>query len=89
MAKDEEIREGVRGMMKDFVAHEKKHGKYRGGGQFGPKRKEVAKKMKIGIHRVGDNPSRFVHKGPKGQGDLYETWKGGKQHIQWTKEPKK
>lgn len=42
-------------------------------------------KMKHGIHKVADNPSRFVHKGREGDIDLYETWKGGKQSIKRTK----
>ncbi len=49
------------------------------------KKHDMAKKMKEGIHRVGSNPSRFVHKGKKGDIDLYETWKGGKQSIKSTK----
>jgi hypothetical protein len=37
--------------------------------------------MRPGIHKVGDNPSRFIHKGKPGDIDLYETWKDGKQTI--------
>ena len=47
--------------------------------------KALEKKMKPGIHKVGENPSRFVHKGRKGDVDLYETWKGGKQKIERTR----
>jgi hypothetical protein len=47
-------------------------------------RKGLGKKYDKGIHKIGSNPSRFLHKGGKGDIDLYETWKGGKQSIKPT-----
>lgn len=45
----------------------------------------LKKKMKEGIHRVGSNPSRFVHRDPKAGFDLYEKWHEGKQTFKKTK----
>ena len=45
---------------------------------------KALKGMKEGIHRVGKNPSRFVHREPKGKFDLYEKWENGKQSFKRT-----
>lgn len=73
--------------MKTIQQDEANHKKVSGSNQYEAdvKKKTMAKKMTVGIHRVGDNPSRFVHKGRKGDIDLYESWKGGKQSIKSTK----